>query len=79
MGPIPEGYWWMYPPGYDRRHPGWAPLSPFSSTKTYNRTGFYIHGYGKTEGCIAIVDNACRDMVMQLLKCENGGTLNVSR
>jgi len=73
-GPIPEGKWKIGIP-----HENWAPLTPEPGTKTYGRSGFYIHGWGKTRGCIAIKYNTCRNKIMRLLECTKGGTLTVIR
>ncbi len=56
----------------------WAPLTPQAGINTCGRSGFYIHGWGVSRGCIAIYLNSCRDRIMDALRCEDGGTLNVS-
>jgi hypothetical protein len=51
-GPIPSGTWKVWQQGYNPAHPTWYPLE--NVTYSGPRFGFYIHGWGKTHGCIAI-------------------------
>jgi uncharacterized protein RhaS with RHS repeats len=78
-GPIPIGQWRIGNPGNSNWAPLYEILSVSNSQCKKKRDSLYIHGWGRSEGCIAIHLNNCRDRVMEALKCENGGTLNVSR
>jgi len=73
IGPIPIGTWNIAVPGKNNR----ANLIPHAGTNTCGRRGFQIHGWGISHGCITIQLNTCRDFVMEGLRCDSGGTLNV--
>jgi len=69
-GPIPEGEWWFNSSeiiwmGFDPWGPYAIPLHPESSTNTYGRSGFYIHGgpWRKTQGCIRLHNNDLETLV----------------
>ncbi len=74
IGPIPLGYWNIDNPGTGIR----ANLSPIAVYSTYGRSGFQIHGWGSSRGCIAIYLNSVRDDLMAALRCDNGGILEVT-
>jgi len=75
VGPIPVGGWNIGVPLNN-----WVPLTRKAGNKNcLNRSGFYIHGWGVTKGCIAIKLNECRNKVMDALRDEGGGTLEVTR
>jgi RHS repeat-associated protein len=75
VGPIPMGIWDIGVP--DTRK--WAKLTPRTGTNTHGRGGFFIHGWGSSEGCIAVLYDSCRDRIMKELRCECGGTLEVKK
>src|SRR5262249_50933121 len=61
VGPIPRGKWYIGQ-FVDKPHlgPCVAPLIPDSSTQTFGRSGFYIHGdnaqgnHSASDGCIIL-------------------------
>jgi RHS repeat-associated protein len=79
-GPIPIGDWRIETPNSS----GWAELTelPGNSNAKCNpkRTGLYIDGWPKPDkkwGCIGIYLNTCRDEIMNALRKEGGGLLEV--
>lgn len=56
IGPIPSGTWNVHRQGFNTNHPSWYQLD--AVTYTGSRFGFFIHGYGVTEGCIILASGA---------------------
>lgn len=70
-GPIPEGTYWINPAqiskaGWLRNTAAWGDyritIHPFTTTETYNRGGFFIHGGWKfgSKGCIDLATHMNR-------------------
>jgi RHS repeat-associated protein len=80
VGPIPTGTWKISPPDYRMRANLTETLTGnANSTCPDRRTNLQIHGWGTTQGCIAIKDNSCRDQIMEALTCDGGGMLWVTQ
>jgi hypothetical protein len=76
-GPIPEGTYWirpkeLSPAGWFRSRESWGnyriTIHPFTTTETYGRGGFFIHGgtHAGSAGCINLhgdMDNFERDLL----------------
>jgi len=76
-GPIPPGLYTIKPPGWSQRRPRWLYLDPASSNTMSGRSGFFIHPWGLSAGCITLhipdfttITNWARQ--------DGGGTLGVT-
>ena len=70
QGPLPRGFWRVGSPvAHPRLVPLAFPLEPMAKTRTFGRSGFFVHGDSKTRpgkassGCIILPRHA-RDAVL---------------
>ena len=74
-GPIPNGSWKIYEPGWIAKRPNWAYLVPLGHN-AHGRTEFFIHGPGtRNIGCISVKENY--KTLIDCLKHDKGGFLEV--
>jgi RHS repeat-associated protein len=77
-GPLPPGYYPIYPPGFVAKHPKWLFLDkPMGSPNPSNRDQFFIHPWGLSNGCISIYLNSNMDILDKWATQDGGGDLFV--
>jgi len=79
-GPIPPGEYKIYSAKQtkSKEHPTWMFLGPDSGNEMHDRKGFFIHGWGKSEGCITIKANSEFKTIHDWANQDGGGDLNVT-
>jgi RHS repeat-associated protein len=76
-GPLPVGSYEIKPLGYDPKYPSYLPLKPSSWNKMGDRTGFFIHKWGTSKGCI-MLHTSDFNTISNWATQDNGGTLYVN-
>lgn len=76
-GPLPVGSYEIKPIGYDPDYPNYLPLKPSPWNKMGDRTGFYIHKWGTSKGCI-MLHTSDFNTISNWATQDNGGILYVN-
>ena len=77
-GPLPPGYYPIFPAGAAPNHPGWLLLgSPKGGSNPSSRSGFFIHPWGVSNGCISIYLNSDMNLLKKWAAQDGGGDLFV--
>ncbi len=75
-GPLPPGNYTIEPPGWSAKHPKWLYLDPNKNNNMHMRSGFFIHPWGLSQGCIMLhIQNF--NIISNWADQDNGGNLNV--
>ncbi|MHB8844940.1 MAG: RHS repeat-associated core domain-containing protein [Nitrospirota bacterium] len=75
-GPLPPGKYRIKPPGWIADHPKWMYLKESSTNEMYDRSEFFIHPWGVSNGCI-MIQGAAFDFIYDMAKKDKGGDLTV--
>jgi len=77
-GPLPVGDYRIHEPGYAPNRPTWLYLQPSKQNNMQGRSGFFVHPWGVSNGCIAIYYNSDYQTLVDWTIQDHGGDLHVN-
>jgi RHS repeat-associated protein len=78
-GPLPPGDYRIHKPGYSPNRPKWLYLRPSPDNDMHERSEFFIHPWGVSNGCITIFFNTDFAKLARWANEDGGGSLRVDK